>query len=64
MGDTNYARGPGRQHRSGRGPVLDAYTDGQLEKPCTNCHAKIDEFCVFPNGEFRHIPCVARGGAA
>ncbi len=62
---SDYPTGPGHM-KSRRGPVVDAYADGALEKPCPHCHAHVDEFCCFRNGEFRHIPCIARttGSAA
>lgn len=41
--------------------VTHAYVDtNALERACPNCKAVVGEFCVFPDGSERHVPCVAR----
>lgn len=43
-----------------RGPVMEAYADGALERRCGNCGAEPSQFCIFPDGTRRHIPCLVR----
>lgn len=61
---TDYPVGPGRVWHA-KGPVLEAYADTDaLERACSppprGCGVAVGEFCVFPDGTTRHIPCVAR----
>jgi hypothetical protein len=35
-----------------------------LARGCPNCEAVVGEFCVFPDGSERHVPCVGRMGEA
>lgn len=54
-----YAVGPGRRRRT-PDPVIEIYADGAIDRPCTNCGAQPLDFCRWPNGEFRKIPCTQR----
>lgn len=41
--------------------VHQAYIDtNALERDCPNCKAVVGEFCVFPDGSERHVPCCGR----
>lgn len=57
----------GGAHR-GRGPVLEAYAEtGALDVDCTNCGAKVGEFCCHDpavGGMPRRLPCPKRIQAA
>jgi hypothetical protein len=58
--DRQYARGPGRHHRS-RGPVVAAYADtGAIDRSCPNCGANPQEYCIHDNGVQRKMPCPNR----
>lgn len=59
----SYPVGPG--HTRSHGAVVQAYADTDaLERDCppttTGCGVKAGEFCVFENGEEKHIPCIVR----
>lgn len=54
-----YSTGPGRR-RIATGPVVAAYADAQIERPCGNCGADANSWCVYANGTPRPIPCVTR----
>lgn len=58
----SYPVGP--SHHGSRGPVLDAYAETDaLSRPCPRvkgCGAPVNDFCTFPDGSTRHIPCIAR----
>ena len=43
-----------------KGPVFAAYADGALNRRCGNCGAEPSQFCTFPDGTQRHVPCVVR----
>jgi hypothetical protein len=44
-----------------RGAVPAAYADcGALTRLCGNCGAGPNDFCAFPDGSERHIPCNVR----
>lgn len=41
--------------------VTAAYVEtNALERDCPNCAAVVGEFCTFPDGSERHLPCFAR----
>jgi len=54
------ATGPGRHQRT-RGPVLDAYADGAIDRHCPSCGAEPLQFCRhLPSGVARKLPCPQR----
>jgi len=58
----DYPTGPGRHSSSGA--VIEAYVDTDaLDREChppKGCGAKPGDFCVFPGGSQKHIPCISR----
>lgn len=54
-----YGTGPGR-HRRTPGPVIEAYADGAIDRPCPNCGAQPLDFCHHPDGTQRKMPCPQR----
>lgn len=58
-----YPTGPPKRTHS-RGAVIQAYADTDaLERDChppKGCGVKAGDFCVFPDGSQRHIPCISR----
>lgn len=41
--------------------VLRAYLDtNALTRPCSTCHADVNEWCMTPDDRVRKVPCVAR----
>lgn len=57
---TSYATGPGRRRWS-TGAVAELYADdGAIDRHCGKCGAKPLEFCRWPNGTERRMPCGGR----
>ncbi|OBG96894.1 hypothetical protein A5697_20260 [Mycobacterium sp. E3251] len=41
--------------------ILRAYLDtNALARPCSTCHAEVNEWCMTPDDRVRKVPCVAR----
>ena len=57
--DTDYRRGPGRAICT-TAPVIAAYVNGALHRPCPNCHAGEHQLCTHPDGTPRKAPCPRR----
>ena len=53
------AIGPGRRRRT-PGPNIEAYADGAIDRDCPTCYANPLQFCRYPNGIFKKLPCPQR----
>lgn len=54
----NYATGPSR-HSSGPIPAVYAEWDA-IGRPCTNCGAAVNAWCVRSDGTHKPVPCWTR----
>lgn len=56
-------RGPGRRH-STTGANIEIYADGAIDLHCPNCGAQPLQFCRWPEGRERKLPCPQRRKSA